>query len=76
LEELIARRGTTYVQPFAMAAVYRGLGEVDQALDWLEKGVEERDMITVGGIKSEPRYTIMRGHPRYHALLRKMNLES
>ncbi len=75
LEELKARRGVTYVPPFAMAAIYRGVRKVDQALDWLEKGVDERDMITVGGLKSEPRYTIMRGHPRYHALLRKMNLE-
>jgi serine/threonine protein kinase/Tfp pilus assembly protein PilF len=74
LEELMARRGTTYVQPFAIAAVYRGLGEVDQALEWLEKGVDERDPITVGGLKLEPRYIIMRGHPRYQALLRKMNL--
>jgi serine/threonine-protein kinase len=67
LEELMARRGTTYVQPFAIAAVYRGLGEVDPALEWLEKGVDERDMITVGGLKLEPRYIIMRGHPRYQA---------
>jgi tetratricopeptide (TPR) repeat protein len=74
LEELTTQRRTTYVPPYAMAAVYRGLGEVDQALEWLEKGVEERDMIIVSGLKSEPRYMLLRGHPRYQALLRKMNL--
>ena len=75
LEELTTQRRTTYVPPFAMAAVYRGLGEVDQALEWLEKGVEERDMLVVSGLKSEPGYIPLRGHPRYQALLRKMNLE-
>ncbi len=75
LEELTTLRRTTYVPPFAMAAVYRGLGEMDQALEWLEKGVEERDLIVVTGLRSEPRYIPFYGHPRYQALLRKMNLE-
>ncbi len=75
LEELIARRRTAYVPPWAVAAIYRGLKEVDLALEWLEKGVEERDMIVVTGLKSDPRYIPIHGHPRYQALLRKMNLE-
>jgi serine/threonine-protein kinase len=75
LEELTTLRRTTYVPPFAMAAVYRGLGEANQALEWLEKGVEERDPIVVTGLRSEPRYIPFYGHPRYHALLHKMNLE-
>jgi serine/threonine-protein kinase len=75
LEGLATKRRTTYVPPFAIAAAYRGLGEVDQALDWLEKGVEERDLIVVCALKSEPGYAPLHGHPRYHALLRKMNLE-
>ena len=75
LEELMAQRRTTHVPPMAIAAVYRGLGDVDQALEWLEKGVEERDLSVVTGLKSEPRYILLHGHPRYQALLRKMNLE-
>jgi hypothetical protein len=57
------------------ASVYLGLGEVDQALQWLEKGVEQRDVIVVSGLKSEPIQILLHGHPRYRALLRKMNLE-
>jgi serine/threonine protein kinase/Flp pilus assembly protein TadD len=76
LEELTSKRRTTYVPPFAIAAVYRGLGEMDQGLEWLEKGVEERDVTVVSGLKSEPRYFPFHGHPRFQALLRKMNLES
>ena len=75
LEELMTRRHIIYVPPFAIATVYRGLGDVEQALEWLEKGVVERDMILIGGLKSEPRYKLLHGHPRYQALLRKMNLE-
>jgi serine/threonine protein kinase/Flp pilus assembly protein TadD len=75
LDELTSKRRTTYVPPFAIAAVYRGLGEMDQGLEWLEKGVEERDVTVVSGLKSEPRYSPLHGHPRFQALLRKMNLE-
>jgi non-specific serine/threonine protein kinase len=75
LKELMAKRGATYVPPWAIAVVYRGLGELDQALEWLEKGLEERDMIAVGGYKSDPQYIAFQEYPRYHALLRKMNLE-
>ncbi|HYM06127.1 MAG TPA: hypothetical protein VEU11_06165 [Terriglobales bacterium] len=67
-------RRTTYVPPFAMVAAYRGLGEIDQALDWLEKGVEERDVVLVTGLRSEPTYIPFHGYPRCQALLRKMNL--
>jgi serine/threonine-protein kinase len=76
LEELATRRRTAYVPPFAMVAAYGGLGEADQVLEWLEKGVEERDMLVVSSVKSEPAYAPLHAHPRYRALLRTMNLES
>ncbi len=76
LEELRTQSRTTYVPPFAIAAVYRSLGDADQAFQWIEKGVEERDLTLVCSLKSEPRYFPMHGHPRYQALLRKMNLEA
>jgi eukaryotic-like serine/threonine-protein kinase len=76
LEELITTRRTTYVPPFAMTLVHLGLGELDQALDWLEKGVEERDVLVVSIVKSEPQLLApLHGRPRFQALLRKMNLE-
>jgi eukaryotic-like serine/threonine-protein kinase len=75
LKELMTQSRTAYVPPYAMAAVYRGLGEMEQALEWLDKGVEERDVAIITGLKSDPRLTALRSHPRYHALLRKMNLE-
>jgi tetratricopeptide (TPR) repeat protein len=74
VEELTARRRTTYVPPAAMVFAYRGLEEVDQVLDWLEKAVEERDLNIIYTLKFEQAYAL-HDHPRYHALLRKMNLE-
>ncbi len=76
LEQLTTRSRTDYVSPFAMTLAYSGLGEWDRVLEWLEKGVEERDVLVVSIMKSEPTLVdSVRGHPRYKALLRKMNLE-
>ena len=75
LGELEARHRVTYVPPFALSAIHRGLGEMDEGLQWLERGIEERDPIIVLALKCEPAYDVVRSHPIYHDLLRKMNLE-
>jgi serine/threonine protein kinase/Tfp pilus assembly protein PilF len=70
LEELSGQR---YVSPYHFAYVYTGLGEYEQALDWLERAYEERAG-AVFGIKGSFLFTSLRGHPRFQGLLRKMNL--
>jgi eukaryotic-like serine/threonine-protein kinase len=76
LEKLTARSRTEYMPPFAMALVHLGLEEWGPALDWLERGVEDRDVLVVSVVKSEPQLvTPLLAHPRYQALLCKMNLE-
>ena len=72
LQALSQRR---YVSPYHMAYVYTGLGESERALDSLERAYEER---TGGlyGIKGSFLFTTLRSHPRFTALLRKMNLVS
>jgi len=52
----------------------RGLGELDEGVQWWAKSVEERDPVIVTSLKTEPGYDPMRSHPAFHALLRKMNL--
>lgn len=42
LTELKSRRAKGYLSPFWLSMVHLGLGEQDQALDWLEKGYQER----------------------------------
>ncbi len=75
MEMLKARGRETYVPPFSMSVVYLALGEEDQALEWLEKGVEERDVLVVGTLRLEAiHFYTIRGQPRFQALLQKINL--
>ena len=71
LEEMSRQR---YVSPYHMAYVYTGLGEYDRAMDWLERAYEERAG-AMFGIKGSFLFTPLRSHPRFRALLRKMNLD-
>jgi hypothetical protein len=48
-----------------------GLGEKQRALDWLEKGCEERELPMMM-IKVHPLYDPLRGELRFEALLRRM----
>jgi hypothetical protein len=56
-----------------MAYVYTGLGDQDTAIDLLERAYEERAG-SVYGIKGSFLFTTLRSHPRFRALLGKMNL--
>ena len=71
LEDLSKER---YVSPYHIAYVYTGLDEQDKAIDWLERAYEEHTG-GVYGIKGSFLFTSLRSHPRFTALLRKMNLE-
>lgn len=62
------------VMPYHFAYVYTGLGEHDKAIDLLEAAVEERAG-GVYGIKGAFLFTRLRAHPRFKALLMKMNLD-
>jgi hypothetical protein len=56
-----------------MAFVYTGLGDQETAIDWLERACLERAG-AVYGIKGSFLFTTLRSHPRFTALLKKMNL--
>ncbi len=70
MEELSRQR---YVSPYNMAYVYTGLGEKDKALDLLERAYEDRAG-SLFGVKGSFLFTTLHAHPRFTALLRKMNL--
>ena len=70
LEELSRRR---FVSPYHMALVYTGLGEQETAVDWLERAYEGRSGPAYS-VKGSFLFTTLRGHPRFTALLKKMNL--
>jgi len=75
LEQLEANAPERYVPPSCFARIYFALGEVDKCLDWLEKTVEEQDAWILF-INTDKSWSAIHSHPRYHALLRKMNLEA
>ena len=74
LAELQNLPNTTYVSPYSLAWIYLGLGEIDKSFDLLDKGVDEHDA-TSFLFHLNPMYDPLRSHPRYKALLKKMNLE-
>ena len=63
----------TYVSPFHVALVYVGLGENEDALDWLERAESERDPFLIY-IKVDPNFDRLRGELRFANLLRRLHL--
>jgi adenylate cyclase len=62
-----------YVSPYHLAYVYTGLGDFDRAIDMLERSYRERAG-AIYGVKGSFLFTPLHAHPRFIALLRKMNL--
>ncbi len=71
--ELEERAQRTFVSPYHLAYVYTGLGEVDRAMDLLEHAVADRTGPTYS-IKGSFLFAPLRGHLRFQALMRTMNL--
>ncbi len=71
LNELLELRDVT---PYSIAEIYVGLGEKDQAFEWLEKAYQKRNFQMVG-LKVNPNFDSLRSDPRFTELLRRMNLE-
>ena len=69
------RRETTYVSAQAIGMLYLGLGEPELFWEYFAQAMEGRDILFIYLLKSEPAFDPLRSDPRYHALLRKMNLE-
>jgi hypothetical protein len=46
---------------------------MDKGMEWMERGIEERDPIHVLALKCEPAYDPVRSRPAFQAQLRKMN---
>ena len=73
LARLLERARTGYVSPYHFAYVYTGLGRYDEAMDHLERASEQRSG-SIYGIKGSFLFKPLREHPRFVALLRRMNL--
>jgi TolB-like protein/Tfp pilus assembly protein PilF len=74
LQELAEDSKRKYVTPVAFAMVHSGLGNKDQAFEWLKRAYTERPG-SVLAIKLRPMYAGLRTDPRFGDLLQKLHLE-
>ncbi|HSE38713.1 MAG TPA: tetratricopeptide repeat protein, partial [Blastocatellia bacterium] len=58
---------------WALATLYAGLEDRDQAFAWLEKAAEER-FVVLASLKVDPVFDSLRSDPRFDKLLRRMGL--
>jgi serine/threonine protein kinase len=63
-----------YVDPYAVAIVYVGLGVSEQALHWLENAGNDVATWLTLFVKCDPRCDPLRSDPRFVDLLRRMRL--
>ena len=73
LRQIEDRARRTYVSPYHVAFVYTGLGEHDRALEMLERALDERAG-AMYGMRGSFLLEPLRPHPRFKALLARMNL--
>jgi TolB-like protein/Tfp pilus assembly protein PilF len=74
LVELLDRAKHEYVPLCRIAITYISLGEMDEALKYLEKAFKEQDVSwNLLNIKVNPIFDSLRTEPRFTALLKKMN---
>jgi tetratricopeptide (TPR) repeat protein len=70
---LATRSRKAYVGPCETAELYLMAGESDQAMAWLEKGLELRDP-NMPYVNADPTYDAFRNTPRFQDIIRRMNL--
>lgn len=75
LERLLALSRQRYIPPTSIAAVYAGLGDKTQALDWLERGYDQRDL-RLSFLNVDGRWGSLREEPRFQSLLKILKLDA
>lgn len=74
LRRLEKMAGEGYVSPYALYLACAACGEFDQSYEWLRKGVDERDLLTVR-LVPRPMLPGYQNDSRYRALMCELNLE-
>ncbi len=75
LQELLTMRENKYGSSYCIAEIFLGLGEIDHALDWLEKACDERATWMIF-LKVHPIFERLHAEPRFADILRRMGLQS
>jgi len=74
LDELTNQSRDRYIGAYALAVVHLALGENEEGLRFLEKALEDRDILLqgfYGSIKTDKRLDSLRGNPRFERLVER-----
>jgi DNA-binding winged helix-turn-helix (wHTH) protein/tetratricopeptide (TPR) repeat protein len=63
-----------YVSPYWVAVIHAGLGEKDQAFEYLEKAFADRYFLMIW-LNSDPRFDNLRSEPRFVDLVQRIGLK-
>ncbi len=74
LAELTSLAAETFVPACSFAMIYNGLGQKEEALNYLEKSFQERE-VQLSFIKIDTRWDNLRSEPRFKDLMKRMNFE-
>ena len=74
LGELQRQAKVTYVSPYMIAAIYSGLGQREQAFEFLEKAYDERSPDVAYFVKVDLRMDALRSDPRFPDLMHRIGL--
>jgi len=72
LQRLRQNREQRYTAAYSLAPIYVGLGDRNEALNWLEQGYREHDGFNIGPIRIDPLLAPLHGDPRFEALAEKI----
>ena len=73
-EQMMKQSHEKYVSPMVLAVVHSGLGMKSQALDDLERGVDEHSPNAIY-LGLDPAFEPLHDEPRFQALLRRIHLQ-
>jgi TolB-like protein/DNA-binding winged helix-turn-helix (wHTH) protein/tetratricopeptide (TPR) repeat protein len=73
LEDYLRTAKSSYAPPVLVAGVYMRLGDKARALQWLEKGYQERDDLMID-LNVDPVFDAFQSEPRFHDLVRRVGL--
>jgi serine/threonine-protein kinase len=73
LKELSKLSKNIYVSPWTIVAIYAGLNQKKEAMNWLHKAYEDHDQ-WLKFLKVEPILDDVRSHPKFNDLLRRIGL--
>jgi tetratricopeptide (TPR) repeat protein len=74
LEDLKLESQTSYVSPYMIGVIWSGLGNKDQAFEFLERSYAEKSPDLAYFIKADLRLDSLRGDPRFGDLFSRVNL--